>query len=134
MIAAIVLHFLWPVAIVVHYPYTLAGIPVLILGLMLNGQANTIMKEYHTTLLPYKKPSRLIEEGPFRHSRNPIYLGSYLIFLGIALLLGSVVALLGPIILFVTLDVVFIRQEEKTLEATFGQAYLDYKRRVRRWL
>jgi protein-S-isoprenylcysteine O-methyltransferase Ste14 len=76
----------------------------------------------------------LITSGPYRFSRNPLYLGANVfIFFGAALLLGSPTALFVTAIHIPLMDL-FIRREEKQLESVFGETWRDYKSRVRRWL
>jgi protein-S-isoprenylcysteine O-methyltransferase Ste14 len=76
----------------------------------------------------------LVTSGPFRFSRNPLYLGgNVLIFFGAALLLGSPIALLFTAIHLPLIDL-FIRREEKQLEQTFGDEWGRYKNQVRRWI
>ena len=76
----------------------------------------------------------LVQDGPYRISRNPIYLAIALLYLGISLLLGNLWGvLLLPVWLAIT-DWGVIRREELYLEARFGDAYRSYRVRVRRWL
>ena len=76
----------------------------------------------------------LITSGPYRFSRNPLYLGgNVFIFFGAALLFGSPTALVVTAIHIPLMDL-FIRREERQLERVFGGAWQDYKKRVRRWL
>ncbi|MGH7487570.1 MAG: methyltransferase family protein, partial [bacterium] len=76
---------------------------------------------------------RLVTGGAFRFRRNPIYMGEVLIFLGLAELTHNIwLAILAPL-LAIALYVLAIRPEEHHLETRFGQAYLDYKERTRRW-
>jgi protein-S-isoprenylcysteine O-methyltransferase Ste14 len=76
----------------------------------------------------------LITSGPFRFSRNPLYLGgNVFIFFGAALLLGSPTALVVTALHIPLMDR-FIRREEEQLERRFGDEWRSYKRRVRRWL
>ncbi|MGH7699313.1 MAG: methyltransferase family protein [Gemmatimonadales bacterium] len=78
--------------------------------------------------------STLITSGPYRFSRNPLYLGgNVFIFLGAALLLGSPTALVATA-LHLPLMNRFIRREESQLERVFGDEWRSYKGRVRRWL
>jgi protein-S-isoprenylcysteine O-methyltransferase Ste14 len=78
--------------------------------------------------------STLITSGPYRFSRNPLYLaGNVCIFLGAALVFGSPAAVLITITHFPFIDL-FVRREEKQLERDFGDDWLQYRRRVRRWL
>ena len=89
---------------------------------------------HHTTVNPYKAASSLCTSGPFRVSRNPIYVGDWFILLGASLLLGTAWPLLFSPLIWLMLRYGVIRHEEAHLEARFGEAYRDYKRRVRRWL
>jgi protein-S-isoprenylcysteine O-methyltransferase Ste14 len=87
-----------------------------------------------TTLRTDKPVSILVQEGPFRYSRNPGYLSLAMIYAGIATLRNALWAiLLLPLALFVIQREV-IEREERYLERTFGEEYLDYKTRVRRWV
>ncbi len=85
-------------------------------------------------LRPDKPTSSLVVEGPYRFSRNPIYLGFTLFYGGITALASSLPsALLLPFVLVVMRRGV-IEREERYLEREFGEEYLRYKARVRRWI
>jgi len=87
-----------------------------------------------TPLPPHRPTTALVTEGPYRRSRNPIYLGMVLIYLGVICATASPGALvLLPAVLLV-MEFGVIRREERYLERKFGAPYLDYKARVRRWL
>lgn len=88
-----------------------------------------------TEILPMsKKNSRLLTRGPYLYSRNPIYLGDIFITLGIAFIMESLPFYLVPLAIFFTIDRIFIPYEEEKMERQFGKEYLDYKKRVRRWI
>lgn len=89
---------------------------------------------HRTTVNPYKAASSLCTSGPFRFSRNPIYVGDWFILAGVSLLLATVWPLLFAPLIWALLRYGVIRHEEAHLEAKFGDAYLNYKMRVRRWL
>lgn len=83
---------------------------------------------------PWKPTPAIVERGPFRITRNPMYLQMVLICIGFAVMLMNVwILLLTPIGAWV-LQRFVIRYEEAYLERKFGDAYLEYKRRVRRWI
>jgi protein-S-isoprenylcysteine O-methyltransferase Ste14 len=83
---------------------------------------------------PWKPTPRIVERGPFRVTRNPMYLQMLLVCVGVAVILGNVwILALTPIGGWV-LQRLAILPEEAYLERKFGDAYLAYKRRVRRWL
>lgn len=103
-------------------------------GLLLMLWAGLLMLLRKTTVNPYGTPAKLLEEGPFRFSRNPIYLANSLIYCGIALLWGSLWPwLLLPVVIYVMQRAV-IRHEERLLAQLFDEAYRSYCARVRRWL
>jgi protein-S-isoprenylcysteine O-methyltransferase Ste14 len=76
----------------------------------------------------------IVADGPFRLSRNPMYLSLLLLQLAIAILHDSVWMLIFLVVLCILLDVTAVRPEERYLEEKFGDAYRDYATRVRRWL
>lgn len=111
-----------------------AGIVLAAAGLGLILWAGATFRAAKTTVLPYGRATFLVPGGPYRFSRNPMYLGMGAIYAGLALATGGVWAyLLLPLVL-VTLHRGVIAREERHLEARFGEAYLAYKARVRRWL
>jgi len=76
----------------------------------------------------------LITHGPFACSRNPMYLAATFIWLGWAIFYGSVVMLIWTVVGWTLLNYLKIPQEERGLEARFGEAYRSYRRRVPRWI
>lgn len=85
------------------------------------------------TPAPFDPPRRLVARGPYRHLRNPMYLGAVLALAGGALVYDSG-ALLGYAALFLVVTHLFVvGYEEPTLRETFGEEYVAYCRRVRRW-
>lgn len=80
------------------------------------------------------KNSHLVTSGPFRFTRNPMYLGLLAITLGIALVIGTPHAFAAPVVFFLWVNFISIPFEEAKMERQFGEAYRDYKRRVRRWI
>ncbi|MCK4233582.1 isoprenylcysteine carboxylmethyltransferase family protein [candidate division WOR-3 bacterium] len=128
LLLAILLHFVLPIIRVINSPYKYIGIALLVFGIWLNLWADGLFKRKNTTVKPFEKSSALILEGPFRFSRHPMYLGMVVGLLGVAIILGSLIAFLVPIAFLITMHIVFIRHEEKALEQTFGQEYLDYKK------
>ncbi|WP_027897237.1 methyltransferase family protein [Zestomonas thermotolerans] len=103
-------------------------------GILLAAWSALALTQHDTTLNPYKKPKRLLQRGPFRYSRNPIYLGFTLIYAGIGLLLHSWWPWLLLPLLILVMNRAVIVHEEAVLERLFGDAYRCYRARVRRWL
>jgi len=89
-----------------------------------------------TTVNPLKpeSASALVDTGIYRYTRNPMYVGFALFLLAWAVFLSSLWALLGLPLFIAYIQRFQIRPEERALEQIFGSEFLDYKRRVRRWL
>jgi protein-S-isoprenylcysteine O-methyltransferase Ste14 len=134
MAIMVVLHFALPGAVVFRFPWRLLGVLPLGAGAALSMVADRDFKRRGTSVKPLGETTTLITDGAFRISRHPMYLGFVLVLLGLGMLLGSLLALLPVAAFAVFIDVVFIRFEERKMEAGFGAAWREYKRRVRRWL
>lgn len=130
----LLLHFLLPWTRVLSFPWKLFGIIPLVLGIVLNLVADKSFKKKKTTVKPLGKSTALITDGVFRFSRHPMYLGFVLILLGIASLLGSLTPYVIVFGFAIFMHIVFINFEEKKLEETFGEAWLQYKKKVRQWI
>jgi protein-S-isoprenylcysteine O-methyltransferase Ste14 len=92
------------------------------------------MRRAETTTDPYKPTTAIVSEGPFRFTRNPLYLSMTLIYGGISVLANALpAALLLPIVQHLMRRGV-IEREERYLERKFGEEYLRYKARVPRWI
>ena len=92
------------------------------------------MRSAATTIRIDKPVSSLVQDGPFRYTRNPGYVALTMIYAGIAALRNALWAiLLLPLVLYV-IERKVIEREERYLERTFGEEYQAYKVRVRRWV
>ena len=112
----------------------LLGWPLVGGGMALATWFVRTMRDADTTLDVNKPVSSLVQDGPFRYSRNPGYLSLTILYVGIASLRNALWAiLLLPLVVYVIQREV-IEREERYLERTFGEEYLTYKRRVRRWV
>jgi len=78
--------------------------------------------------------SALISSGPYRFTRNPMYLGLVILTLGVAILIGAWPTFLAPVALFATANWVHIPFEEAKMRRQFGATYDRYTGRVRRWI
>jgi len=126
--------FIFPEIIIVPNPFNLIGIFVLVAGFYIPIISLKLFKSKKTTHNPFGKPDHLVTEGIYKKSRNPMYLGVTLILLGTAIYYGSLAIFIAPIAFFLIINFIYIPREEKILEKLFGNVYLDYKKRVRRWL
>ncbi|WP_449046359.1 methyltransferase family protein [Parapedobacter sp.] len=124
-------HYVCPVSTIISYSW--AGIALIIIGIVTVALANSILLKKRTSVTPFGNPSSLITSGPFRWSRNPIYLGMALMLLGVAIFLGSLSPFIFPPVFIIIIDRSIIQNEENRLEELFGKEYLAYKKRVNRW-
>jgi protein-S-isoprenylcysteine O-methyltransferase Ste14 len=110
------------------------GWPFVVCGMLLGGWFRKTMHDADAPVRTDRPVPRLTTEGPFRYTRNPAYLGLAMIYAGIAVLRNALWAILFlPLVLYVIQREV-IGREERYLERTFGEEYLAYRARVRRWV
>jgi protein-S-isoprenylcysteine O-methyltransferase Ste14 len=114
--------------------WAFVGWTLVALGLVLAGWAMFAFHGARTPIIPVRPTTALVEVGPYRFTRNPMYVGLGLVYLGLALWLDA----LWPVLLlpgvYVLLWRLVVRREERYLEGAFGEPYAAYRRRVRRWL
>lgn len=112
----------------------LLALPCLALGGVLCGWAIVLFRQFHTSFVPVVPSAALVTRGPYRFTRNPMYVGLASLYAGIALWFQlSWSLLLLPVVLMSVYHLVIVR-EERYLERRFGAAYGRYKAEVRRWL
>ena len=113
---------------------TFLAIILLLLGLGLIAWSASWFYQKQTTIEPHHTPRVLIVEGPYKVTRNPIYLGMVAIAAAAVFWHGALITLPLPAILALILQRRFIEPEEIALHLTFGDTALDYISRTRRWL
>jgi len=130
----VALHTVVPLRLGLGWPGR--GLGVMLIALAA-GLAFWAIREFHrakTNVVPHKPATAIITAGPFRWTRNPLYIGLSLIHAGIALIVGSgwILIMLLPALIVIRYGV--IAREERYLEAKFGDVYRAYKAAVRRWI
>jgi protein-S-isoprenylcysteine O-methyltransferase Ste14 len=134
LVSGAVIHLVMPLPFL---PETLAvplGVPVVVLATALFSYSVAKFRAAGTPV-PARKPATVIvRTGPYRFSRNPIYLAFSLFQLGLAIWVNSVWLLATLVGAVALVHYVVIPREEQYLERKFGAQYLDYKASVRRWL
>lgn len=110
------------------------ALALIIGGLLLDGMAAGLFRRLGTAVEPWKPSTALATDGPYRFSRNPIYVGFAITYAGLAVAMDSPIALLMLVPCLVVIDWAVIRKEEAYLARTFGAEYDAYRNRVRRWL
>ncbi len=102
--------------------------------LALDGWATLLFQRAKTSVVPMRPSTALVASGPYRLTRNPMYVGMAFLYAGLALAFGVIWALVFLPLVLLVVDRAVIAREERYLEAKFGEAYRAYKGRVRRWL
>jgi protein-S-isoprenylcysteine O-methyltransferase Ste14 len=106
-----------------------AGIGIALWGVIAFRRARTTVNP-----LKPESASSLVTSGVYRFTRNPMYVGMGLVLIAWAFLLSSAMALLGPVVFVLYMNRFQIEPEERALAIRFGDAFLNYRATVRRWL
>lgn len=106
----------------------------LILGAVVLTWAFAHFKRQRAEIHTFKQPKTLVTDGPFRFSRNPMYLGFLLIVTAAAFFVNTWCALLAPLVFFSAAVFWYVPHEERRMRQTFGSAYDDYAWATRRWI
>ncbi len=128
------MHYLLPLKIADTIVIMIAGLMLVLIALIVIILAILTFRRADTSVEPWRPTSTIITGGVFSVSRNPIYLAFCWAIIGIGLILNSWWVLLSFIPAATVITVFVIKREEAYLQAKFGEEYLRYQSRVRRWL
>lgn len=110
------------------------GVPIVAFALFIFGWAVGTMRRGGASVPTHLPTDAIVDAGPFRISRNPIYLSMALLLIGIGIWANSIWFLAFAIVAVILLTRYVILPEEQYLEGKFGEHYLSYKDKVRRWI
>jgi protein-S-isoprenylcysteine O-methyltransferase Ste14 len=116
------------------FPVTLIGIAPFLIGVVMAQKEKNRFLQVKTNIKTFNKPDKLLTDGFYKFSRNPMYLGFVMALGGIWLLLGSLTPLIIIPMYIVITNTVYIRFEEKMMADTFGELYFAYKSKTRKWI
>ncbi len=116
------------------WPARAVGLGLGAAGIVLLIASILALRRNGTTVLPDVGATALVTSGPYRRFRNPIYLADCLILLGLAEITKNVWFVIAAAVFAVLVTLLAILPEERHLERRFGEAYLNYKAKTRRWL
>ncbi|MDJ0531955.1 MAG: isoprenylcysteine carboxylmethyltransferase family protein [Xenococcaceae cyanobacterium MO_207.B15] len=128
------LHLWLPVRQLFFPPITYLGAGVILIGIVIVLSCAYLFRQKNTTIKPFQESSYLVREGMFNYSRNPIYLGMITFLAGLWIFWGSLTPVLIIPVFTWLIQEIFIKEEERMLEAKFGEEYQEYKTTVRRWI
>jgi protein-S-isoprenylcysteine O-methyltransferase Ste14 len=130
--AGAALHFLLPQPAPLRLPWL--GAAVALAGLAIAVWGRRTFAKAGTTVKPFERSHLLVTSGPYRFTRNPMYLGLVSLLVGLALALGTPAPWAAALLLALVLHFRFIKNEERALAVSLGEPYRVYRRRVRRWI
>jgi protein-S-isoprenylcysteine O-methyltransferase Ste14 len=133
LILIITFYFKLPAYNCVPYPLNLCGTIFICVGFMIMAIASRLFRKHKTTLT-FDKSTHLVTEGIYSRTRNPIYLGMFIMLIGIGICFGNLFSIIMPFGFIIIIRLMIIPKEEKLMFEAFGQDYLDYKKKVRRWI
>lgn len=110
-----------------------AAVVICAIGVLLSVTALRVFRRVGTSPIPMKPTTALTFDGPYRLTRNPMYLSLALVTLALALWLDVVWIAVALLAVVFVIDRAVIAREERYLERKFGEPYIAYKARVRRW-
>ena len=134
LLIGILLKVFWPISVLPDTLQLPFGLILISIALMIFGLSIREFVKAQTEVNPYKPTTSIISTGPYRFSRNPLYLALTLIYLGIGSWLDNIWILLLLVPILTIMQVGVIYREERYLENKFGEDYLNYKNKTRRWL
>ena len=134
LLAAYGVQHFWPIGIGISSGFKYIGVGVIMLGVCIVILASLSFKRAKTNIEPWKPTTKIISTGIYAYSRNPIYVGFFLILIGIGIFLNSFWILISFIPSAVLIYYIAIKKEEVYLEKKFGEEYIHYKNKVRRWV
>ena len=133
--ASILAHLAFPIRLFQAAQLTrIAGVVLALFSGFCALWASRVMTAAGTNVRPDRPAITIVKAGPFRFTRNPMYVSQCILQIGVALMMNSATALLFVVPLALVLHFGVIKREERYLTAKFGQDYLAFKSRVRRWL
>lgn len=133
LILMALLRWVWPVQIVLGYPTNLVGLVPAAMGLLIGVSGVLKFRRERTNIHPFRTADKLVTDGLYGYSRNPMYLGLTLILVGTWILLGAVSPVFGVLVFVVAASHWYIPGEERMMSEKFGKAYEEYRTKVGRW-
>jgi len=109
------------------------GVLLIVVAISIDVWSFLTFRRHRANIMPHRSATTLIMDGPFAHSRNPIYLANVLLVAGFGFALGSRWFFIGAIVLFFLLQELAIKREERHMDEKFGAEWRDYAKSVRRW-
>ncbi len=127
-------NYVWPIGVITSDVSHILGPVIIVVSVLITPPVLLSFKRAETSFDVRKSARSLVTSGLFRFSRNPGYVAMIALCVGIAITLDNAWMLVTVLAASIFLHFQVVLAEERHLEALFGEEYLDYKKRVRRWL
>jgi len=134
LLLGISINWIHPIPVLPLVPARVIGVIIFVLSGVLAHFAQTAMNRAGTNIRPDRPALALVTDGPFRFTRNPLYVAALGVYVGIALFVNGLVPILLAIPVFYLLHWGVVLREERYMESKFGEPFRAYRARVRRWL
>ena len=134
LICMVASHWIIPIMQIIIFPYNLTGILLIILGISISFAGSKKFQKKDTNIDTFKDPDKLVTDGLYKYSRNPMYLGFAVALLGLAIVLSTITPCFFFLLFVVFTDRCYIKYEETKLIGKFGSNFFEYKSKVRKWL
>tara|TARA_B100000609_G_C17190707_1_gene422304 strand:+ start:21 stop:455 length:435 start_codon:yes stop_codon:yes gene_type:complete len=131
LIAQFILLATIPIPVAIHL---VLGLLVLASSLALIIFSFLELNKFDTTYVPDGNPEKLVKSGPFRYSRNPIYLGMLGILISVSFFSQSLSTFIVPVVFYFIIEATWIKHEEEKLSEKFNKEWNEYKSSTRRWI
>lgn len=119
---------------IIPEPLNYTGVALIILGIIITIIVRKEFEKLNTEIHTFKNPTKLVTNGLFKISRNPVYLGFTISLFGLWILLGTFLPIIGCLVFIIVTNNYYIPFEERMMESVFGNDYKNYKMKVRRWI
>jgi protein-S-isoprenylcysteine O-methyltransferase Ste14 len=134
LIAQVALHLLLPGKELWRDPWRWIAVAPLLLGVLLLLWSGKLFNRSGAGIRPFTRSLRVVTDGPYRITRNPMYLGMVLVLAAVAIFCGEVTPWFVVPAFVLVIDRRFVAREEQFMAEIHGEAYAAYRERVRRWL
>ena len=134
LIVILALRWFWPMPIFAHAIALWSGLALVVFAVTIAMWGRRAMHAAGTNISPLRPATAVVTNGPFRFSRNPLYVSLTLLYLGLTLAFNTWWGIVGLVPLLIVMHYGVVVREERYLEQKFGETYRQYRSTVRRYL
>jgi protein-S-isoprenylcysteine O-methyltransferase Ste14 len=132
-VIVLALRWFWQLPLLGHAVALSAGVSLIVLGVGIAITGRRALQAAATNVDPMRPTTAIVTSGPYRFSRNPLYVALTLLYVGLTLAFNTLWGLVVLVPLVITMHCGVVRREERYLERKFGDVYRQYRSKVRRY-